>query len=103
MDMGTLLHLLSAYLFCMGLLAVCLRRNMIIMLMGIELMLNGINLSFVTFSREMDQIVGQMNVLFIIAIAAAESAIGLSILIHVFRNFGSIKTDQTTWLGESSK
>ncbi|RZA17171.1 MAG: NADH-quinone oxidoreductase subunit NuoK, partial [Proteobacteria bacterium] len=96
MQTGTLLHILSAYLFSMGLLALILRRNTIVMLMGIELMLNAVNLSFVTFARELQQLDGQVQVFFIITIAAAESAVGLSILINVYRNFGSIKTDRTT-------
>ncbi len=94
METGTILHLLSAYLFCMGLLTLILRRNAIVMLMGIELMLNAVNLSFVTFSRELSQLSGQVQVFFIITIAAAESAVGLSILVNVYRNFGSIKTDK---------
>ncbi len=98
METGTLLHVLSAYLFVMGLLALILRRNTIVMLMGIELMLNAVNLSFVTFARELNQLSGQVQVFFIITIAAAESAVGLSILINVYRNFGSIKTDRTTVL-----
>lgn len=98
MELSIFLHLLSAYLFCMGLLCLLLRRNTMIQLMGLELMLNAINLSFVTFSREFDQLSGQLIVLFVIAIAAAESAIGLSILVHVYRNFGSIKTDHTNLL-----
>jgi NADH-quinone oxidoreductase subunit K len=95
MDTGTLLHVLSAYLFCLGLLALLLRRNTLVMLMGIELMLNAVNLSFVTFSRELNQLDGQLQVFFIITLAAAESAIGLSILVNIYRNFGSIKTDRT--------
>ena len=98
METGTLLQILSAYLFSMGLLALILRRNTIVMLMGIELMLNAVNLSFVTFARELQQLQGQVQVFFIITIAAAESAVGLSILINVYRNFGSIKTDRTTVL-----
>ena len=98
MDTGILLHCLSAWLLCMGLLAVTLRRNTLVMLMGIELMLNGVNLSFVTFSRELAQINGQLQVFFIITIAAVESAVGLSILVNVYRNFGSIKTDRTNTL-----
>jgi NADH-quinone oxidoreductase subunit K len=98
MDTGLVLHLLSAYLFCMGLATICLRRNTLLMLMGIELMLNGVNLSFVTFSRELNQLQGQLQVFFIITIAAAESAVGLSILVNVYRNFGSIKTDRTKTL-----
>ncbi len=96
METGTLLHLLSAYLFCMGLLTLLLRRNTIVMLMGIELMLNAINLSFVTFAHELQQVSGQLQVFFVITIAAAESAVGLSILVNVYRNFGSIKTNLTT-------
>ncbi len=98
METGNVLHLLSAYLFCLGLLALLLRRNTLIMLMGIELMLNAVNLSFVTFSRELNQLNGQLQVFFVITLAAAESAIGLSILVNIYRNFGSIKTDRTTSL-----
>ncbi|WP_141732648.1 NADH-quinone oxidoreductase subunit NuoK [Oligoflexus tunisiensis] len=98
MDTGVLLHILSAWLFCMGLLAICIRRNTLVMLMGIELMLNGVNLSFVAFAHELQQLVGQLQVFFIITVAAAESAVGLSILVNVYRNFGSIKTDRTQTL-----
>lgn len=98
METGTLLHILSAYLFAMGLLGLILRRNTLVMLMSIELLLNAVNLSFVTFARELNQLNGQVQVFFIITIAAAESAVGLSILINVYRNFGSIKTDRTTIL-----
>jgi NADH-quinone oxidoreductase subunit K len=98
MDTGVLLHVLSAWLFCMGLLAICIRRNTLVMLMGIELMLNGVNLSFVAFAHELQQLVGQLQVFFIITVAAAESAVGLSILVNVYRNFGSIKTDRTQTL-----
>ncbi|MBF0298375.1 MAG: NADH-quinone oxidoreductase subunit NuoK [Oligoflexia bacterium] len=86
------IQLLSAFLFFVGLLVVLLKRNIIIVLMGIELMLNAINLSFVVFSKQNYQIEGQLGVLFIIVIAAAESAIGLSILINFYRNFGVTKT-----------
>lgn len=95
---GLLLHVLSAYLFFMGLLVFSLRRSTMLMLMGIELMLNGVNLSFVTFAHELGQLQGQLQVLFIITIAAAESAVGLSILVNIYRNFGSIKTNLTTTL-----
>ena len=98
MDTGTLLHLLSAFLFSLGLLTLLLRRNTLVMLMGIELMLNAVNLSFITFARELQQLDGQVQVFFIVTIAAAESAVGLSILVNVYRNFGSIKTDRTTLL-----
>jgi len=77
------LHALSAFLFFMGLFIMINRRNALVLLMGIELMLNAINLSFVTFSRELGQVDGQLQLFFIVTIAAAESAIGLSILVNV--------------------
>ena len=86
------LHALSAFLFFMGLFIMINRRNALVLLMGIELMLNAINLSFVTFSRELGQVDGQLQLFFIVTIAAAESAIGLSILVNVYRNFGSVDT-----------
>jgi len=86
------LHALSAFLFFMGLFIMINRRNALVLLMGIELMLNAINLSFVTFSRELGQVDGQLQLFFIVTIAAAESAIGLSILVNVYRNFGTVDT-----------
>jgi NADH-quinone oxidoreductase subunit K len=77
----------------MGLFIMVNRRNALVLLMGIELMLNAINLSFVTFSRELGQVDGQLQLFFIVTIAAAESAIGLSILVNVYRNFGSVDTE----------
>lgn len=94
MDNLMLLQLLAAYLFAMGLLLIILRRNTIVILMGIELLLNAANLSLVSFSNHYGLIEGQLQVLFVITIAAAESAVGLSILINLYRNFGSIRTDR---------
>lgn len=93
-----LLQVLAAFLFTMGMLIVLLRRDSIMILMGIELLLNAANLSLVGFSRSMGLIEGQIQVFFIITIAAAESAIGLSILVNLYRNFGSIKTQSATTL-----
>src|SRR6478672_3807878 len=87
-----LLQLLAAFLFTMGMLVVLMRRDTIMILMGIELLLNAANLSMVAFSRAHHMIDGQLQVFFVITIAAAESAIGLSILVNLYRNFGSIKT-----------
>ncbi len=92
------IQLLAAFLFTMGMLVVLLRRDTIMILMGIELMLNAANLSLVAFSRANAMIDGQLQVFFVITIAAAESAIGLSILINLYRNFGSIKTQTATSL-----
>lgn len=94
----TLLQLLSAFLFTMGMLVVLMRRDTIMILMGIELLLNAANLSMVAFSRAHHMIDGQLSVFFVITIAAAESAIGLSILVNLYRNFGSIKTQAATTL-----
>ncbi|MES2529136.1 MAG: NADH-quinone oxidoreductase subunit NuoK [Bdellovibrionota bacterium] len=93
-----LLQLLAAFLFTMGMLVVLMRRDTIMILMGIELLLNAANLSMVAFSKAHHMIDGQMQVFFVITIAAAESAIGLSILVNLYRNFGSIKTQSATTL-----
>lgn len=87
------IQVLAAFLFFVGLLVVLLRRNIIIVLMGVELMLNAVNLSLVGFSKQHALLSGQLGVFFVITIAAAESAVGLSILINFYRNFGSAKTD----------
>jgi NADH-quinone oxidoreductase subunit K len=84
-----LLQLLAAFLFTMGMLIVLMRRDTIMILMGIELLLNAANLSMVAFSKANHMIDGQMQVFFVISIAAAESAIGLSILVNLYRNFAS--------------
>jgi len=93
-----LLQLLAAFLFTSGLLVVLLRRDTIMILMGIELLLNAANLSLVAFSKSSHMIEGQVQVFFIITIAAAESAIGLSILVNLYRNFGSINTQSANTL-----
>ncbi len=93
-----LLQVLAAFLFTMGMLVVLLRRDTIMILMGIELLLNAANLSLVSFSNSYNMIDGQLQVFFIITIAAAESAVGLSILVNLYRNFGSIKTQDATSL-----
>ncbi|MBF0313082.1 MAG: NADH-quinone oxidoreductase subunit NuoK [Oligoflexia bacterium] len=93
------LQLLSAFLFCLGILLVIFRKNILIMLMGVELMLNAANLSLVAFSKLYpENFAAQSAVLLIVAIAAAESALGLAILIHLYRNFGGILTTKTTTL-----
>ncbi len=89
-------QILAAILFSFG-LATCLsRRNLFFVLMGIELMLNAINLSFVGFSQTLDAaqgVVGQIAPLFIIALAAAEACIGLAMLICLVRRGGSLDVD----------
>jgi NADH-quinone oxidoreductase subunit K len=92
MNNEILVQLLAAFLFTAGILVVVLRRETIMVLMGIELLLNAANLSLVGFSRSAGLIDGQIQVFFVITIAAAESAVGLSILVNLYRNFGSTKT-----------
>ncbi len=99
--MLTVTHLpqvLALFLFVIGMLIVLLRRNTIVLLMGIELMLNAANLSLVAFSRAQGQLDGQVMVFFVITIAAAESAVGLSILVNLYRNFGAVTTDRAQTL-----
>ena len=95
---------LSAILFTIGVLGVAVRRNMIVMLMSIELMLNAVNLAFVGFNRIWSQvdgapaIDGQVFVLMVIAVAAAEVAVGLGILLSMFRNRDSVNVEEVNLL-----
>lgn len=98
MTNDVLIQILAAFLFTIGMLVVLLRRDTIMVLMGIELLLNAANISLVAFSKSFGLIDGQLQVFFIITVAAAESAIGLSILVNLYRNFGSIKTQTATTL-----
>jgi NADH-quinone oxidoreductase subunit K len=93
-----LVQSLAAFLFVVGILIVLLRRNTIAVLMGIELILNAANLSIIGFSHQYQMLDGQIQVFFVITIAAAESAIGLSILVNLYRHFGSVRTDAATTL-----
>jgi NADH-quinone oxidoreductase subunit K len=92
----TLAHylVLGAILFAISMAGIFLnRRNVIIVLMSIELMLLAVNLNFVAFSRFLGDMQGQVFVFFILTVAAAESAIGLAILVLLFRNVGSIDVE----------
>jgi len=95
---------LSAILFTIGVLGVAVRRNIIVMLMSIELMLNAVNLAFVGFNRIWSQvdgapaIDGQIFVLMVIAVAAAEVAVGLGILLAIFRNRDSVNVEEVDLL-----
>ncbi|MES2522142.1 MAG: NADH-quinone oxidoreductase subunit NuoK [Gemmatimonadota bacterium] len=79
----------SAILFCIGVIGVLTRRNMIILFMCAELMLNAVNLSFVAFAK-MHGVTGHVFVIMVMTIAAAEAAVGLAIVISVFRHFGTV-------------
>jgi NADH-quinone oxidoreductase subunit K len=86
---------LGAILFAISVAGIFLnRRNVIMMLMAIELMLLAVNLNFVAFSHYLDDTSGQIFVFFILTVAAAESAIGLAILVLLFRNVGTIDVEE---------
>ena len=84
----------SAILFALGLLGVIVRRNLLVIYMSLELMLNAANLAFVAFARQLGSIDGQVIVFFVMTVAAAEAAVGLAIIIAVFRHRQTINTDE---------
>lgn len=85
---------LSAILFTIGILGVLIRRNAIIIFMSVELMLNSANLAFIAFARMHQSLDGQVFVFFVMAVAAAEVAVGLALIVTIFRNKQSIDVDQ---------
>ena len=87
---------LSAAIFTIGVAGFLTRRNIIIMFMSIELMLNGANISLVSLSHSLKDLRGQVLVFFIIAVAAAEAAIGLAIIIALFRNKSTTNVDEAS-------
>ena len=90
--------LLSAALFAIGVFGVVIRRNVLIIFMAIELMLNAVNLTFVAFSRFLPSMDGQIIVFFVMAVAAAEVALGLAIIIALYRNKESMNVDEINLL-----
>ena len=86
--------LLSAALFALGILGFLIKRNLITVLMSIELMLNAVNLSFVAFAHQWHQVRGQIFVFFVMMVAAAEAAVGLAIIIAVFRARATLAVDR---------
>ena len=85
--------ILSGILFSIGAVGVLIRRNAIVIFMCIELMLNSVNLAFVTFSRQLNSMDGQIFVFFIMTVAAAEAAVGLAIIIAIYRNKATVNVD----------
>jgi NADH-quinone oxidoreductase subunit K len=85
--------ILSAVLFGLGVIAVVFKRNIVTIFMGIELMLNSVNLAFVAFSREFNQLDGLVFVFFVIVVAAAEAAVGLAIVMVIARNRKSLNVE----------
>jgi NADH-quinone oxidoreductase subunit K len=92
---------LAAVLFTIGLAGVLLKRNALIVFMCIELMLNAANLTFLAFSRQYANLSGHAIAFFVIAVAAAEAAVGLAIVIAIFRTRGTVNVDEVATLRDS--
>ena len=90
--------ILSAILFALGAAGFLIRRNIITVFMSIELMLNAVNLSFVTFSYQLQQVGGHVFTFFVMVVAAAEAAVGLAIILTVFKNRATLQVDEVSSL-----
>jgi len=90
--------ILSAVLFTLGVVGVLVRRNALVMLMSVELMLNAVNLTLITYSRFLESIEGQIFVLLVMAVAAAEVAVGLSIIVSLYRHKETTDVDEINLL-----
>jgi len=90
--------ILAAILFSLGVLGVFVRRNAIVIFMCIEMMLNAVNLSFIAFARQNNILNGQVLVLFVMTVAAAEAAIGLAIILALFRKSKTLNVDEINLL-----
>ena len=99
MDIGTAHYLvLSAILFAIGMLGIVTRRNMIVVLMSIELVLNSVNLNLIAFSYQFSDLTGQVFAVFTIAVAAGEAAVGLGILVALYRLRSTTELDRAVEL-----
>ena len=86
--------ILSAVLFSIGVVGFLIRRNIIVIFMSVELMLNAVNLAFVAFSRFLNSMNGQVIVVFVMSVAAAEAAVGLAIIMAIYRNKKTVNADE---------
>jgi NADH-quinone oxidoreductase subunit K len=86
--------ILSAALFMIGVIGVLVRRNIIIIFMSIELILNAVNINLVAFSKQFHDVGGQVFAIFVIAVAAAEAAVGLGIILAFYRNKETVNIDE---------
>jgi NADH-quinone oxidoreductase subunit K len=91
---------LAALLFTIGLSGVLMKRNALIVMMSVELMLNAANLTFISFARQFGDVGGHAIAFFVIAVAAAEAAVGLAVVIAIYRTRGSINIDEVRALRE---
>ena len=87
---------LAVILFCMGIVGVIVRKNAIVIFMSLELMFNAANLLFITFANQFQQVDGQIFVIFVMVTAAAEVAVGLAMIVTIFRGKHSVDIDQLT-------
>ncbi|SRR6266849_5715232 len=90
--------ILSAILFCLGVSAFLLKRNIITIFMAIELMLNAVNLSFIAFANYLGKLSGHVFVFFVMVVAAAEAAVGLAIIIAIYRTRETLNVDRVNLL-----
>jgi len=90
--------ILGAALFLLGMLGFFLKRNVISLLLSVEIMLNAVNMTFVAFSSRNGQISGQIFVFFVLVVAAAEAAVGLALVIAMFRNRETLNVDRSNLL-----
>lgn len=90
--------IVSILLFTLGTVGVLVRRNVIVMFMCIELMLNAVNLTFVTFDRMLGGVDGQISVFFVLVVAAAEVVVGLAIIVSIFRRRATADADEVSLL-----
>lgn len=88
----------SAALLLIGTVGVLTRRNIVVILMSIELILNAVNVNLIAFSKYHNQVTGQVFAIFVIAVAVAEAAVGLGVLIALFRNKGTVQADEVDLL-----
>jgi NADH-quinone oxidoreductase subunit K len=93
---------LAAILFGIGLVGVLTKRNALVVMMCVELMLNAANLTFLAFARQLGDPVGHVSAFFVIAVAAAEAAVGLAIVIAIYRTRGSVNIDEVRELREEA-
>ncbi len=94
--MLTLAHylVLSGIIFAIGMTGVLVRRNLIVMFMSLELMLNAVNINLAAFANHLQSMTGQVFIVFVMAVAAAEAAVGLALIISLFRNKQTINADE---------
>lgn len=93
---------LATIIFCVGLAGVSIRKNALVMFMSVELMLNAANLTFVAYSKALNDVAGQVSVFFILVVAAAEVAVGLALLVAIFKRRQTTSPDDISLMTEAA-